>query len=610
MKRSTQKALALGLAAAVFATVYTGLSASTAASSENLFNPGTYTGVSVGGYGGPITVSAVFDENSIVSIEVTDHSETFGIGNISMDKTITRILEAQSTRVDIVAGATLTSLGVISAVNNAILEAGGDPGVMPIVSAEPDPLPDIITADVVVVGGGMSGLVAAIAAAEEGASVILLEKMPFLGGSTLVSLSTILTVGSQWQYEHDVHLTARYLTDRNIEQQLLNPGPPPHEVYCEDLFLAYMERSGPNFDWLISHGYQPGAPMAPIGRNIRALPPEDLPPGAILGPVLVDFLEDTARDLGVTIYLNARGSELIQCDDGAIVGIIAQMSGEDVMFEANNGVILATGGFIMNAELVERFIPNVLPYFNFNVAPSSHAGDGHLMAEAVGAVFFDHMWPQGGGVTARAGELDGILGYDITPGIMVNHDGLRYVRENWPDGLGGFLTYYTVSFNFTLQYAPEGAIVIFDSGEAFEARVAATEASLDRAGVYRADTIAELAEALGVPVENLQTEVDEFNAVTRGEATDRLGREHDLYELVTGPFYAVRVYPMNVGTLGGIQVNDDYQVIDACGNVIPGLFAVGEMSGRRLKAPMYISGLNLSIALDGGIVAGRVAAAK
>jgi len=600
MKKTMRKTLVLvlGLAMLAFAS---------ACATRISFTPGTFTGVGTG-YGGDITVSVVFDTGRIISIDVTEHSETFGIGNIGMDGTIARILDAQSTRVDIIAGATLTSFGVITAVNDAIRQAGANPAAMPLVRAPVPPMPDITVADVVIVGGGMSGLTAAIAAAEAGASVILLEKMPFLGGSTLVSLSTIVTAGSNWQAQHGINLTARYLTDRNIEQQLHNPGPPPHVLYSEALFLAYMERSGYNFDWLISHGYQPDVPMPPIGRNIRALPPPDHPPGAILGPVLTNFLVDTARSLGVVIHLNARGTQLIQSADGTVTGIIAQVPAGNVTFQANNAVILATGGFAKNRELIERFMPSILPHFALTVAPSSHYGDGHRMAEAVGAVFFDHMWPQGGGVTALASELDGQLGYDITPGIMINRDGRRYVRENWPDGLGGFITYYTFSFNFTMQYAPDGAFVVFDSGAAFTARAAATDASLGRPGVYRADTIAGLAAAIGVPVANLQAEVDGFNAAVRAGTADRLGRVHDMYELITPPFYAVLVYPMNVGTLGGVQVNNNYQVINAAGNVIPGLFAIGEMSGRRLKAPMYISGLNLSIALDGGIISGRVAA--
>lgn len=190
------------------------------------------------------------------------------------------------------------------------------------------------------------------------------------------------------------------------------------------------------------------------------------------------------------------------------------------------------------------------------------------------------------------------------PGILVNHDGNRFVMESRPPG---FIDHYTYIYNYTVHYSPGGAFLVFDSSEPFEFRVGQVTENLDSDNAFTGETIEELALAMGVPAQTLQEEIDLMNAVYRGEAEDRFGRTVGLNPLETGPFFAMRLFPADMGTIGGVVVNDYYQVIDNNGDVIQGLFAVGELSNRKYIVPMYFSGLSLNVALTGGMIAGEAA---
>jgi len=172
----------------------------------------------------------------------------------------------------------------------------------------------------------------------------------------------------------------------------------------------------------------------------------------------------------------------------------------------------------------------------------------------------------------------------------------------------GFIDHYSYIYNFTVAHAPGGAFYVFDSHEAFAAHIQAVENNINHANAFRANTIADLARAMGVPPANLQAEVDQINAAAAGQAPDRLGRTVGIRPISQAPFYAMRMFPMDMGTIGGVVTNEYYQVLNANGQVIPGLFAVGEMSNRRYIAPMYFSGLSLTVTLSQSIVAGEKAA--
>ena len=583
------------------------------AEEDGIFTPGTFVGVGTGGFGGDITVEVTFDANSILEIEVTEHNETDSFAAMAFAMLSPAVLEAQSTDLDALTGATLTSEAFLEAVSNAIIAAGADPDALEHLGVTGAALPTNVQADVIVVGGGMGGLVTAISAAQEGSSVIVIEKMAALGGSTNFG-GGLSVAGSRWQEEnlYNGGITHDQLYEGWVNMQATDPR--QVGFYDPALIRPMVDRSGEMFNWLLDLGHQ--VDTHPDGRMLSPQAPPGWTGGTWTGVVLVELLETQALALGVDIQVLTRGVELIQDDTGRVTGVIAESPGGRVEYIANNAVILATGGYSRNAELMQRFIPELVDYIAYTMAADGHTGDGMIMAEAVGAVPYPDQWLIGLGLRS---SFAGMVINSAAPGILVNHDGERFVQEIREPAFSGdprleqyvfTLQHYTYLYNYTVHYSPGGAFLVFDSSEAFENRIAQVEENLDHPDAFRGETVAELAAAMGVPADTLQAEIDQINAVAAGTATDRLGRTLNVVPIAEGPFYAIRFFPMDMGTIGGVIVNENYQVLDANGEIIPGLFAVGEMSNRRYIAPMYFSGLSLMLTLQQGIVAGQVAAGE
>ncbi|MCL1995017.1 MAG: FAD-dependent oxidoreductase [Defluviitaleaceae bacterium] len=573
------------------------------------FTPGTFTAVGTGGYGGDITLAVEFDAYSILSIDVVEHNESPGLADIAFNQLIPNIIEAQSTNIDVITGATYTSSAILDGVNGAIVQAGADPAaLLPIGDGAPAAPPDVTQADLIVVGGGMGGLTTAISAAQHGASVIVIEKMAILGGSTMFG-GGLSVAGSRWQAEN---LQGGGPTHDNLYEGWVNLQiNDPRQVGFHDpsLIRNMVDRSGERFNWLLDLGHQ-------VNTGGRMLTPQPPPgwPGGWTGPVLVELLENQAIEHGVIIHTLTRGTELITNADGAVTGVIATGPSGQVIYTANNAVVLATGGYSHNAELVQRFIPELVNYVPFSTAAPGHMGDGMIMAEAVGAVPYPNQWMIGLGLS---NEFAGMIMGSAAPGILVNNDGERFVKEVRVPAFTGdprlvqytfTLDHYTYLYNYTIHYSPGGAFLVFDSSTPFTNRINQVENNLDHPDAFRGNTIAELANEMGVPAAALRREISQINAVAAGLAYDRLGRTANVVPIGQWPFYAIRFFPMDMGTIGGVVVNDYYQVLDAQGEIIPGLFAVGEMSNRRYIAPMYFSGLSLMLTLQQGIVAGEAAA--
>jgi len=565
-----------------------------ATESGGLFTPGTFTGVGAG-YNGDITVEVTFSSTEILDVMIMEHTDTAGFAETAFDHIIPNILATQSTNIDAIAGATYTADGVLEAVADAIRQAGANPAdLVPLAIESNDEVEINTTADVIVVGGGMSGLTTAISAAQNGASVILIEKMPMLGGSTLFG-GGLSVADSRWQLEYGGLITPDELYEGWTHLQTDDPR--QIGFLYPELTRQMVDRSGEMFNWLLDMDYQ--VALHPGGRMLVPEAPEDWVGWG--GPLLVEFLEEQALELGVEIHLETRGLELVQADDGSVTGIVANGPSGEVTYTANNAVVLATGGFSRNEELMARLIPELADFVAHSTAAIGHMGDGILMAEDVGAVLHEEQWLIGLGLQ---NEFSGML-VSAVPGILVNHEGNRYVMETRAPG---FIDHYTYLYNYTIHYSPAGAFFVFDSSEVFETRVEQVEENLDHASAFRGESIQELAEAMGVSYENLLASIDQINAVYNEEIEDPFGRTVGINPITEGPFYAMRLYPMDMGTIGGVITNDSYQVLDASGAVIPGLLAVGEMSNRRYIAPMYFSGLSLMISLQQGIVAGEVAA--
>jgi len=556
-----------------------------------IFTPGTFSGVGIG-YGGELTTHVTFDDNNIVSIEIGDHNETAGFSDIAFAIMTAAIIEAQSTNIDTVSGATLTAEAILEAVSDAIMQAGADPAALASLLGEGAAVEVGNTqADVIVVGGGLGGLAAAVTIAESGASVILIEKLGIVGGSSAYAWGGIGATETSLQAANDLYLQTNeaFFNDWLAPQanSLWDTGFP-----LEDRVETLIGNSASRIEWLLDLGFE----FANVTARSHG------PAAGMSGAHTTNFLAGILEDLGGEIHLNTRGLELVQ-SDGVITGVIAEGPSGTILYSANEAVILATGGFSRNEGLMQRFIPQAVEYIQFSVTAPGSTGDGIIMAEAVGAVAWNDPWLIGFGLIPADEDnfpwslfLGGATGNGH---IFVNQEGQRFTNE-----AGGF----SVNYNNALMDSPGGSILIFDSSERFESLIPESDDVIDGVNVFSADTVAELADALGISADNLQATLDQVADVYADNIEDPMGRPQALaVPIAQAPFFAVRYFAFDMGTIGGVVTDVNYQVLDSAGNPIPGLFAVGEMSNRPYWGQIYIGGTSLLNALSSGIVAGTTA---
>lgn len=558
--------------------------------SGSIFTAGKYTGTGKG-HNGDISLDIEFDSEKIVDISVKEHQETSGVSDPAFENVIADILSQQSTQVDTVASATVTSEGIIEAVNDAIVQAGADPTALtPAASESKDSVESIEkTADVIVVGGGLAGLSAAVTAKQSGAEVILIEKLPAVGGSSAMSGGGVGATQTSEQEKNGIEDTNEEWKKLWEERQATSPageGKYPDWAAVDKI----IEESGTTIDWLLDLGYEFRAP-----EGFGVDPVERLHfPTEGNGSVLTGFLESSAKELGVEIMLQTEATELITDDSGAVVGVKAKQGKADVTLTGN--VILATGGFSRNKELLERFTPEVAQYVDYSVASVGNTGDGYIMAESVGAQFYENPWLIGLGVKSGVSEASSL--YWLGKHIFVNEEGKRFTNEG---------AHYAIVYNDAVYNSKDGVYMVFDSSEAFDSYTKAVADVSDTDGFYKAETLEELAAMVGVDSAALSATIESYN---NNIGNDEFGKSDKIFAPISqGPFYAVKHYPSHMGTIGGVVVDENGAVLDADGNQIKGLYAAGEMANRPYYNQVYMSGSALQVASATGRKAGTAAAA-
>ena len=566
------------------------------------YTAGTYEATTTG-HNAPITLAVTVSDTAIEKIEATVENETIGVGKVALSTMTERIVDAQSLAVDTLTGATVTSYAVIRATTDALTQAGGDIDALK-VAAEKAPAQDAeYTADVVVVGGGGAGLAAAISAEQNGAKVIVIEKLDILGGSTNVSEGALNAVDP-------VRQGAQGIED-SFEKFITQTYEGGHQIGDMDLITYMCENSMKTIEWMESLGIQfkdecgtaTGAlwqrshyPVTPSGNSyIR---------------VYADYI---AKSENITLLMGTTAESLLTAD-GKVVGVKATgKGGETVTVNADKGVILATGGFGSNKALLKEYNTGVWAHVDVtalgctNMAKSA-TGAGIEMAVAIGADVTGmsdiQLHPCG---TPGTGLMENIR----TSGrnrIFVNIEGKRFVNEGAArDTLAqGVLdqpeqTYWIVVNK--VRY-PERDWV--DANGATIANMVAQNV------VVEADTLEELAEKTGMKAENLIAEIENYNAVVRGEKEDALGflanNKADV-ELTEGPWYACKKVATVHHTMGGLKINANTEVIDTNGNVIEGLYAAGEVTGG-IHGSNRLGGNAIADIMTYGKKAGEVAASK
>ena len=548
------------------------------------YTPGTYDATQ-GGISGDVTLHVTFSEDEITNI-TADHNETVGIGADAIEVLIGQTMEAQAVPADTIAGATVSSTAYIKALMDTIEQAGGDPSITAEASEEAAPVDYVTEADLIVVGGGAAGMTAAVTASENGASVILLEKSGKLGGNTPAAANGVNAADSKVQLANEQYQEAGAGIEGLENLQLQN------ELAREELVDVFAKNSGEVIDWLTDLGLVFAVDIQKDDRNpvqnyYMLKTTGEGATGAAMTKAVQDYLDSTE----VIYYLNVDATQLVQDESGAVTGVTAtDANGEEITF-TGKAVLIATGGFGHNQELLGEVNPKLANATTDEIAPTT--GEGLLMAKAVGAKAVDLEYIQTFPVVM---ENYGMVTPNKLPGgfgvnaVIVNDNAKRFTAEGFEIG-------------DAILEQPEGnAYMIFR-----EDQISEPMRSIINGGyVASAETAAELGEALGLDGEALQAAVDAYNEDVADGTDDAFGKQDPLP--LEGTLYG---FKYGVGAhyfMGGILINEKTQVLDEDENPIEGLYAAGEVTGG-FHGSQRIDGSGIGDSFTFGRIAGREIAA-
>lgn len=564
----------------------------------------------VQGHNGDITISVTFADEKIDSVEVKSHSETDSIAGGALTDIPKKIVDTQSISLDTVSGATVSSQAILDGVKLAIEKAGLNVNNFMNKVDNNSSTGEAITLDteVVVIGAGAAGFSAATKISESGGKVVLLEKMPFVGGNTVRAGGAINAADPEQQNsqtmsqsEVDAIVELTKLEPKNddmkrwqesvkadIDKYIANgdtylyDSKDLHKLqtfvdgdYLGDTqLIEYLcENSLDSIKWLEEKGveFKPEiqAVVGAVWKRSHALVREDEKGIAIIEP-----LQKAAIDNGTELYLNTKAEELI-VTDRKVTGVkaINTETNDTYTINATKGVIIATGGFAANVEMRTKYnTSGKWANLGEDVPTSNHpgaTGDGIIMAQAIGADVLDMEQIQLIPTYLRSGGTT-IKGY-INNTIYVNQNGERYINE---DGRRDELSIAALNQPGSYFYVINDHADALNNGYTEEV----LEEMASSGKIWRGDTIEELAEAMGADPIKLKNSVDSFNNSVDG-AKDEFGRKVFDQKIENGPFYASSFSPAVHHTMGGLRVNTNAQVLDTNGTVIPGLYAAGEVTG-------------------------------
>lgn len=514
---------------------------------ENIAD-GTWTGKAPG-FKDEIEVSITTKDGKIVSADVLKINDSDFAVNDTKALLAEIVKKGSVSNVDVVSGATYTSKGIIAAVNAALASAKG------ISEATTAKLEDTET-DVVIIGAGGAGLSAAVAAREGGASVIVLEKMPIVGGNTNYATGGLNASETSIQAKMGISdSNEQYIEDTMVGGKNIN-----------DLALVteMVEKSAETVDWLIKLG----ADLTDVGKmagstNSRTHRPTG---GAAVGAHLSAALEKAAKAAGADIRLNQEVTKIIN-ENGKAVGVVVSTKDGEYTIKAK-AVIVATGGFGANPTLVESYKPELKGFGTTNHAGAT--GDALTWAKDFNAALTDIEQIQ---THPTVVPVKNIMITEAVRGngaIMINRDGNRFCTE---------MATRDVMSAAILEQTGGTAYLMFDTS--IRKSLKAIETYASQGLLTEGATVAELAQKLGIPEATLEKTVTDYNSYVANGNDPDFGRKASEMPraLVEGPYYVVEVGPAIHHTMGGLKINTKAEVIDTNGNVIPALYAAGEVTG-------------------------------
>lgn len=568
----------------------------------------TYTGEAFGhDKENPVKVTLTIKDKTITKVEVDASHETNGIGSKAAETMPGAIVAANSLEVDGVSGATQTSKAIIEAATAALKQAGLEPSDLVSKNTSTTKAKDIEeTVDVVVVGAGGAGMTAAITATDAGKKVIVVESQPIAGGNSVRSTGGMNAAKTPYQDKNEfaeaagVEKTLATASEKFADNETITALAATVKAQWEayqanpqgyfdsvelmeldtliggkgknnpELVKALAENSAAAIEWLASIGADVKNVGAFGGASVKRIHRPVNADGKVtaVGAYIVPILEKNLQDRNVQFLFDTTANEIIM-KDGKAVGIKATgKDGNKVTINAKS-VVIATGGFGANAEMVEKYKPELKGFATTNAEGAQ--GQGIDMATAVGAATVD---------------MDQI---QIHPTVHIEEDGNAHLITEGLRGDGAILVnaegkrfYDEVSTRDKVSAAiiaqPEkSAWLVVDQSMVDKSAVIA--GYIKSGYTVTGATYEELAKAMGVDEATFVSTMNTWNQAVEAKSDTEFNRTSFANPLTAAPYYAIKITPAVHHTMGGIVINPKAEVLNEKGEVISGLFAAGEVTG-------------------------------
>ncbi len=566
-RRSFVKGAGTAVAAMAAASMLSGVALADDAKGASGVTDGTYTAAARGKHA-EVNVEVTVKDGKVAAIAIGDNNEMPGMVESVEKVMLPLIVDNQTLNVDNVTGATVTSSAVLSAVTDALAQAGFDTDALakadhaaPVYEA-----PASTEADVIVLGAGGAGLSAALTAAAAGKSVIVLEKLPSIGGNTQISGGGMAAPCNWMQQEEGIEDSPEL-----FESDIIAGGDDTDQDH--DLVNVLANGALESATWLRDeHGVVWDHESFFGGHSVkRSLVPEGESGAKITWP-----LKGDAEAAGITIYTSMQATEFVVDGSGTITAVKAvNPDGEEFEF-AGKAFVLATGGFGSNVEMRMQY--------NSDLDESVHStdtvgttGDGIKMAQAIDVDLVGMEWIQ---TYPTCDPVTGALLYIYDMrlddrGILVNAEGDRFVEE---------LERRDVISNAIKSQTGECAYLLWDQTgveetKLFDNHPGEVQMGYDLGTLFKGDTLEEVAKAAGVDPDELAKTVAHWNEMCDKGADEDFNYRSTMNKFETAPYYLGACVPSVHHTMGGVHINTDAQAVKTTGETVPNLFAAGEVTG-------------------------------
>lgn len=541
---------------------------------------------------GTIKVEVTFENNEIKDIKVLEQKENEVLSEPVFKELGETIIASNSAEVDAISGSTVTSTGYIDAVKDAIAKAGLTLVAKQAAGKSEADEPAEQTYDVVVIGAGGAGFSAALEAKQAGASVVLLEKMPSVGGNTLISGGE-MNAANTWVQEK---LGIKDSVDLFAEDTLKggdNVGDPEMVRVLAENATAAAEwlKNDIKVNFLEDNLFQFG------GHSVkRALIPE-----GHTGAELITKLKTKLDEMKIDLKTNTKADKLLTDDSGKVVSVEATgANGNKITFHANKGVVIASGGFGSNIEMRKQYNPEYDEKYMTTDAPGS-TGDGIVMAQDIGAALTNmesiQTYPVCDPVT---GVISLVADSRFDGAILVNQSGKRFVEElERRDVISKGILAQEGGYAYQLWNQEIG-----DISKTVEVHKDEYDALVKEGVLYKADTLKEAAEFFKIDPKALQETIERVNKFAKSGNDEDFHHRQGLHDMSKGPYYIQKAVPSVHHTMGGLVINKTTQVLNEKGEPIPGLFAAGEVTGV-IHGTNRLGGNAIADAITFGRIAGQ-----